>query len=463
VNDIATQRDLPQVETFAASFVGAAPASVIRSEARAVIDRARQLLADGDATTLDALRLELAGRLAARQPMTGVINATGVLLHTNLGRAPLEPLPRSANGLGAVPIELALDGGRRHRRLESLEAGLCDLTGAGGALVVNNNAAALLLVLSSLAAGGDVVVSRGQLIEIGGSFRIPEIVSQGGAVLHEVGTTNRTHLRDFASAITESTRVLLEIHLSNFEQSGFVATVDTTELAALGREHRLPVVFDIGSGLVDSSAPWLPDGVPSWLRGEPGARQALAAGANIVTFSGDKLLGGPQAGIICGDRDLVDRIREHPLARAVRYDKVRAAHLHATVRAYLDRTAGTEVPFWRMASTDLPTLEARASAMIEKLSSERVAAEVVSVVDAAGAGSAAGKQIEGRAISIKSEAGPEPFAAWLRKGTPPVLSVARDGGVLLSLRTVRPEDDDALVAAVTNAHSASVARLHGNS
>ncbi len=434
-------RDLPQVEALAASLSGVAPDRVVRAEAREVIDRARRGLLAGRTTSADALRAGLASSVLARQPMAAVINATGVLLHTNLGRAPLDPLDARADGLGAVPIELALDDGRRHHRLAGLEADLCELTGAGGALVVNNNAAALLLVLSSLASGAEVVVSRGQLVEIGGSFRVPEIISAGGAVLREVGTTNRTHLHDFRAAIGDSTRVLLEVHPSNFEQAGFTAAVATRDLASLAHEHGVVMVHDIGSGLVDALVPWLPDGLPDWLRHEPAARQVLAAGADLVTFSGDKLLGGPQAGIICGDRSLLDTIRRHPLARAVRFDKVRAAHLHATVRAHLDRTAARRVPFWRMATTDPDVLERRATDLAGALIARGVAAEAVPVADLAGAGAAATRAIAGWGVAVASVDGPDALATALRHAARPVLGITRADRVVLSLRTVAPEDD----------------------
>ena len=448
---ISERRDLPQVEVLAASLEDAGPDPVVRAEARLVIDRARQRLRAGEPTDDDALRDELRARVTARRPMSTVVNATGVLLHTNLGRAPLDPLPAGADGLGTVPIELTLDDGRRHHRLENLEADLCELTGAEAALVVNNNAAALLLVLSALAHDGEVVVSRGQLVEIGGSFRVPEIVSQGGATLREVGTTNRTHLRDFAGAIGASTRVLLEVHPSNFEQSGFTATVASHDLATLARRHGVVMVHDIGSGLVDALAPWLPDGLPAWLAREPAARQVLAAGAHLVTFSGDKLLGGPQAGVICGDAVLVDSIRRHPLARALRYDKVRAAHLHATVRSHLDRSASSEVPFWRMATADLDGLANRAATMADALAGRGVLAEVVPVVDVAGAGSAASQPVDGWGVALASDHPAQDVAAALRRATPPVLGVIRHDRVVLSLRTVAPTDGEAVVASVGQA------------
>lgn len=443
---ISEPRDLPQVEILARAADGLAPGPVVRSEARRVIDRARGQL-DVSPTSMAKLERELVVNVAARSPLRRVVNATGVLLHTNLGRAPLDPLPDERDGLGTVPLELDVRDGRRGRRLAGLEADLCDLTGAESALVVNNNAGALLLVLSALAAGGEVVVSRGQLVEIGGSFRVPEIVSQGGAVLREVGTTNRTHLADYRNAIGEATRALLEVHPSNFAQVGFVTAVPTAEIAALAREHGLSMVHDIGSGLVDARTPWLEGDTPPWLADEPAARQVLDSGATAVTFSGDKLLGGPQAGIICGRASALDAIRRHPLSRALRYDKIRAAHLHATVRAHLDGSAATTVPFYRMATASLGELEHRARAVSAALASGGVAAEVVEVEDSAGAGSAPNQIIPGWAVAVATDS-PAEVAASLRHVDPPVLAVVRNGQVRLSTRTIDPADDEAVVRSV---------------
>lgn len=440
-------RDLPQVEVLAARFDGEAPRSVVRTEVRRVLDAARTRVMSGQPVEEPELVVDVVDGLNRRRPMTDVINATGVLLHTNLGRAPVDPLDPSMAGLGPVPIEMALGSGRRQGRLAALEADLCELTGAESALVVNNNAGALLVALSALARGGEVVVSRGQLVEIGGSFRIPDIVTQGGAILREVGTTNRTYLRDFEAAITDATSVLLQVHPSNFVQTGFTATVPTEELAALARDRQLAMVHDIGSGLVDARVPWLARGLPSWLRDEPAARQVLEAGAHIVTFSGDKLLGGPQAGVICGDGALVSRIREHPLARALRFDKIRAAHLHAVVRAHLDGSAQTAVPFWRMACASSSELLTRARLACELLRAAGVPAEPVATADVVGAGAAPGTTIEGSGIEIAGSFSADGLVAALRRSSPPVVALTRSDRVVLSLRTVSPTDDPQMVAA----------------
>ncbi len=466
---IATLRDLPQVEVLARALDGIAPSQVTRAEARVVIDQARELVAGGGSTSFDRLVANLATNLATRQPMRRVINATGVLLHTNLGRAPMAALDPEIDGLRAVPIELTLGDGRRGRRLGALEADLAELTGADDALVVNNNAAALLLVLSMLTSGdrNEVVVSRGQLVEIGGSFRVPEIVAQGGARLREVGTTNRTHLSDFAEAIGPATAAILEVHPSNFAQVGFTATVPTDRLAELARANGLVMVHDVGSGLVDARTPWLRDGPPAWLATEPAARQILDAGAHLVTFSGDKLLGGPQAGIICGEADLVERVRRHPLARALRYDKVRAAHLHATVRAHQNRSASSVVPFWRMAVEPEHAVRDRAETLAAALQPALTAlgwrAESMAVTDTIGSGSAPAQGLPGWGVALTSASGSSSALSLLATalrgagstmmgddGAQPlsVIATVRDDRLVLSLRTVEPADDAALVATV---------------
>ena len=441
---ITDRRDLPQVDALARSADGLAPGPVVRAEARRLVDEARARLADGPAR--DDLERELRARLAARRPLHRVVNATGVLLHTNLGRAPLAPLPAGEDGLGAVPVEMDLEQGHRGRRLAALEADLCDLTGAEAALVVNNNAAGLLLTLTALASGGEVVVSRGQLVEIGGSFRVPDIVVQGGALLREVGTTNRTHLDDYEAAIGEATRVLLEVHPSNFTQVGFVTSPPTREIAGLAGRHGLVMVHDIGSGLVDATTPWLRGGPPPWLRHDPAARQVLDAGAGVVTFSGDKLLGGPQAGIVCGDRVHLDRIRRHPLSRALRFDKLRAAQLHAVVRAHLDGSAATAIPFYRQAGAPVAELTARADRVRRALASSGWPVEIVDVEDYAGGGAAPQRAIPGVGLSIACDAAA--VAAALRRQTPAVVATVRDGRLVLSMRTVDPADDDLVAEAL---------------
>ena len=439
---ITERRGLPQVEVLARSADGLAPGPTVRAEARRLIAEARGRLAHGP-VELGDLEAELQVRLASRQPLRRALNATGILLHTNLGRAPLAPPAPGVDGLGAVPIEMDLAEGRRGGRLAALEADLCELTGAEAALVVNNNAGGLLLALTVLAGGGEVVVSRGQLVEIGGSFRVPDIIVQGGAVLREVGTTNRTHLDDYRSAIGEATRVLLEVHPSNFAQVGFVTSPPLSEIAALANEHGLVMVHDIGSGLLDARTPWLRGEPPSWLAHEPAARQVLEAGAGVVTFSGDKLLGGPQAGILCGAREHLDPIRRHPLSRALRFDKLRAAHLHAVLRAHLDGTAETAIPFYRQALAPLEDLRGRARRLADALQPTGWHIEIVDVQDYAGGGAAAERAIAGAGLAISCEA--DTVASALRQQRTPLVATVRDGRLRISLRTIDAADD-ALVA-----------------
>jgi len=303
--------------------------------ARAVVDEARSRVEAGEAVDEEAVLAE-AGRRAAeigRSLLQPVVNATGVIVHTNLGRAPLgsDPMAAVAAVAGTYSnLEFRLDRGVRGSRQEHAGALLARACGAEAALVVNNNAAAVLLVLAALARGGDVLVSRGELVEIGGGFRVPDVMAESGARLVEVGTTNRTRLADYQRALSAGTALILRVHASNYRMVGFVESTPIASLAGLGP----PVVVDIGSGLLDETTPWLAER-PAWLRDEPGARQCLEAGAALVTFSGDKLLGGPQAGVIAGRADLVSRAARHPLARAVRADKMALAALQSVALAYL--------------------------------------------------------------------------------------------------------------------------------
>ena len=294
-----------------------------------LVDAAREAIAAGDP---DSARSR--AERTARRLLRPVVNATGVMLHTNLGRAPLAVMTPE----GYSNLEFDLDTGERGDRSERVAAVLARASGAEAALVLNNGAAAVLLVLAALAAGRDVIVSRGELVEIGGGFRIPEVLAASGARLVEVGTTNRTRLSDYQRAVTVDTSLLLKVHTSNYRITGFTSAVDVAPLTALGP----PVVADLGSGLLDAFCPWLPAGPPSWLAGEPAVTQTLRAGAALVTFSGDKLLGGPQAGIIAGRADLVEACARHPLARALRPGGLVLAALQDVALAYLRREP---VPF----------------------------------------------------------------------------------------------------------------------
>ncbi|MGH9157095.1 MAG: L-seryl-tRNA(Sec) selenium transferase [Acidimicrobiales bacterium] len=384
-----------------------------------LVDAARRAIAAGAPASARARAEAMAVSL-----LRPVINATGVLLHTNLGRAPLAVHRdgRYAN------LELDLASGRRGSRREHAAALLARAAGAEAALVVNNGAAAVLLVLAALAHDRAVVVSRGELVEIGGGFRVPEVLAQSGARLVEVGTTNRTRRHDYEQAVADhDPALLLKIHQSNFRIVGFTEAASVVDLADLG----VPVVADIGSGLLDAATPWLAGPPPGWLSGEPAARQTLAQGAALVTFSGDKLLGGPQAGVIAGDPSLVARCASHPLARAVRPGGLVLGALQEIALAYLRRD-GDAIPFWRMAVAPVAALAARA----ESLGVGRV----VDCLSVPGGGSTPGVTIESAGVSVDGD-----HTAALRAFDPPIVARVDDGRTVADLRTVDPADD-AIVA-----------------
>jgi L-seryl-tRNA(Ser) seleniumtransferase len=387
-----------------------------------LVDAARTAIASGSDDPAGAARRT--AEAVARAMLRPVVNATGVLLHTNLGRAPL------AHAVDAryTNLELDLAAGRRGSRTAhaaSLFARLCD---AEAALVVNNGASAVLLALAALAQGKDVAVSRGELVEIGGGFRIPEVLAQSGARLVEVGTTNRTRLSDYAAA---SPDLVLKVHQSNYRIVGFAESVAVRDLATLN----VPVVADIGSGLLDAACPWLPAGPPSWLGAEPAARQTLADGAGLVAFSGDKLLGGPQAGIICGQKGLVALCAQHPLARALRPGSLVLSALQETALAYLRRD-GMAIPFWRMASVPVEELRARAAAFVK--------GEVVSCESVPGGGSVPGMTIPSAGVALDGD-----HSEALRNNDPPVVARVAEGRTVLDLRTVDPADDAVLAKALS--------------
>ncbi|HWC09648.1 MAG TPA: L-seryl-tRNA(Sec) selenium transferase, partial [Acidimicrobiales bacterium] len=365
-----------------------------------------------------------------------VINATGVLLHTNLGRAPLGAPPGVAGGRYAN-LELDLATGRRGSRSGHAAALLARAAGAEAALVVNNNAAAVLLVLTALAKGRSVIVSRGELVEIGGGFRVPDVMTQSGCRLVEVGTTNRTRLGDYRAALDDDVALVLKVHQSNYRMVGFTQEVGVEALAALGP----PVVADIGSGLLDDTTPWLGGPPPAWLAGEPAARQTLAAGAGLVTFSGDKLMGGPQAGVIAGRADLVAACARHPLNRALRPGGLVLAALQETALAYLRRDAGA-IPFWRMAAIPLEEVRARAAAL--------GVGEVVATTAVAGGGSVPGQDVPSAGVAVTGD-----HTAVLRANEPPVIARVHEGSTVCDLRTVDPTDDPLLADAVKAALAAA--------
>ena len=395
-----------------------------------LVDSARAAIAAGDPSSALSRASATAGVL-----LRPVVNATGVLLHTNLGRSPVTVTRRSGPARYAN-VELDLMSGRRGSRSDHAARLVALAAGAEAALVVNNGAAAVLLALSALAAGTQVPVSRGELVEIGGGFRIPEVLAASGAELVEVGTTNRTVLEDYRRALRQAPQppgVVLKVHRSNYRMVGFTHEVTVEELASLGP----PVVYDIGSGLLDAATPWLRGAPPAWLRGEPAARQALANGAALVTFSGDKLLGGPQAGVVAGRADLVATCARHPLARALRPGGLVLEVLQDVALAYL-RHDGEAIPLWRMATAPVAELRARAAAL--------GVGEVVDCESVAGGGALPGVEIPSAGIALEGD-----VTAALRTETVPVLARVHGGRTVLDLRTVDPADDEVVGGAARRA------------
>jgi L-seryl-tRNA(Ser) seleniumtransferase len=370
-----------------------------------------------------------------------VVNATGVIVHTNLGRAPVgDDALAAARAVGRAysNLEYRMEDGARGSRHEHAGSLLARACGAEAGIVVNNNAAAVLLSLAALARGRDVVVSRGELVEIGGGFRVPEVMAESGCRLVEVGTTNRTRRSDYAAAVSERTALVLKVHASNYRMVGFVESTPVSELSALGS----PVMVDAGSGLLDETTPWLPRR-PAWLRDEPGVRQAIDAGAALVTFSGDKLLGGPQAGVVVGRADLVAALARHPLARAVRADKLTLAALQAVAFSYLSGDA-TDIPLWRMATAPLDRLQARAEAVAAAVPT----AKVVDTDAVAGGGSLPGLTIPSVGVAVEVPA-PAPALGVLREHD--VVARIEDDAVVCDLRTVDPADDERVARALAAA------------
>jgi L-seryl-tRNA(Ser) seleniumtransferase len=427
-------RDLPSVDELARDErLAEEPPPLVVAAARGVLARAREEIAAGHEPG-DLAERTLAELAAARAPaLRRALNATGVIVHTNLGRAPLPEaaLARALEvGRGYSNLEYDLTAGARGSRQDHVAAILRRLTGAEAALVVNNNAAAVMLALAALAEGREVLVSRGELIEIGDGFRIPDVLARSGARLHEVGTTNRTRAADYERAIGPETAVLLRVHQSNFRVVGFTEQPTVEQLAAVARRYELPLVDDLGSGVLVH------------LEGEPSAKESLAAGADLVCFSGDKLLGGPQAGIVVGRADLVERLRRHPLQRALRADKLTLAALEGTLGLYLDpERAVREVPVLRMLNEPAETIRARA----ERLAAA-VGGEVEETVARVGGGALPLAELPSVACAVE-----ESLAEPLRTGEPPVVGVLRDGRLLLDCRTLTDAEAEEVAAAVAAA------------
>jgi L-seryl-tRNA(Ser) seleniumtransferase len=427
-------RDLPSVDELARDerLAGEPPALAVPA-ARTVLTRAREEIAAGHEPG-DLVERTLAELASARAPrLQRALNATGVIVHTNLGRAPLPEaaLARALEvGRGYSNLEYDLAAGSRGSRQDHVAGILRRLTGAEAALVVNNNAAAVMLALAALAEGREVLVSRGELIEIGDGFRIPDVLGRSGAQLREVGTTNRTRAADYEHAIGPETAVLLRVHQSNFRVVGFTEQPAVAELAAVAQRHGLPLVDDLGSGVLVH------------LESEPSAKESLAAGADLVCFSGDKLLGGPQAGIVVGRADLVEQLRGHPLQRALRADKLTLAALEGTLGLYLEPDrALREVPVLRMLNEPVDAVRARA----ERLAAT-VGGEVEVTVARVGGGALPLAELPSFACAVEEE-----LAEPLRAGKPPVVGVLRDGRLLLDCRTLTDAEADEVAAAVAAA------------
>ena len=449
------RRAIPSVDRLLASaafidLLRELPRELVVAAVQRELDQERARLANGAGAPLDAGELAQRVTSAVRALQAGslvpVVNATGVILHTNLGRAPLATVALEAVqriAVGYSNLEYDLESGARGSRYMHARGLLVTLTGAEDALVVNNNAAALVLALNTISRRREAVISRGELVEIGGAFRVPEIMARSGARLREVGSTNRTHVADYRDAFCERTGVLLKVHPSNFTISGYTADVGIAELAPLAREYGIPLLHDVGSGL-------LYDPAALGLHDEPWAVGSLRAGADVVTMSGDKLLGGPQCGILVGRRDLIERMRRNPLCRALRVDKLTLAALEATLRLYLEpERALREIPTLAMLTMPLAQIHARASALVERLRVVGLMASVVDGMSAVGGGSSPGAHVPTALVCIEGDA-----LLWqrrLRSGDPIVIARVLDERLALDLRTVPPAMDDSLIDALRRA------------
>ena len=455
--DYSVLRNLPQIDAVLRSpqMQGVPASESVKADlVRQEIDSLRAEILSGARTQVPALE-EICTQAAALAKKTllphlrRVINATGISLHTNLGRACLSE--QAAKAAGDVArnysnLEFNLETGSRGSRYDCVEELLCKLTGAEAAMVVNNNAAAVLLILSAMASGGEVVISRGELVEIGGSFRVPEIMEQCGCILHEVGTTNKTHPSDYQKAIGENTRALLKVHTSNYRIVGFTESVSAAELAAIGREVNLPVIEDIGSGcLIDLNQLGIHD--------EPTVMQSIEAGVDIVSFSGDKLLGGPQAGIIVGKKEYLDILKHHPLTRAVRIDKLTLAALEATLRSYLNpRQALQDIPVLRMLGASQDDLKYRAVCLCRQVKAAGFAAEVIPEQSQVGGGSVPCQTLPTFAVAVTPERlTVDQLDQALRSRDLPIVGRISHDRYVMDVRTLREEEFDLIAAAMQEA------------
>jgi len=463
IPSIEQLRQRPAIRVLEAQFGADATVDALRATAAGV----RRAIAGGERLDADAVVARVESDAAARlgetfrPSLAPVVNATGVIIHTNLGRAPLAAsaiarVAEIARGYSSLEYDVARGGrGRRDVHAETL---LCRLTDAESAVVVNNNAAATMIALAALAAGREVIVSRGELVEIGGGFRVPDVMAQSGAVLREVGTTNKTRASDYAAAITERTALILRVHPSNFRIEGFTERPAVTDLVALAKKFSIPIAEDLGSGYLGDGYVSVPTEETDRgririrpLSGEPAVRETVAAGVDVCCFSGDKLLGGPQAGVIVGRRPLIDRIRRHPLMRALRVDKMTYAALEATLAEYVAGRAAVTVPVQRMLTLTADEIRARACTLAAALNGSAAwKAEILDGVSAIGGGSAPGVELPTSLVAIeKPGVSAAALEAQLRRLAPPVIARIEQDRVLLDLRTVAPDDDQPLARALT--------------
>ncbi|MFH1662671.1 MAG: L-seryl-tRNA(Sec) selenium transferase [Chloroflexota bacterium] len=425
---------------------------LVTRAAQTVLDEARQQIGNGATCPAEAELFRRIRRFLIREwPgfLSPVINATGVIIHTNLGRSPLsQPVLESLSNLSGnfCNLEYDLLSGKRGVRAGEVEKLLCLLTGAESALVVNNNAAAVLLVLIMLARNKEVIVSRGELVQIGGGFRVPEIMQQSGVRLVEVGTTNQTYIKDYEQAISSESALLLKVHQSNFIIKGFTHSVSTPKLKALGKKHDLPVVYDLGSGAMLNTEDFIQ-------AHEPTVQEALADGSDVICFSGDKLLGGPQAGIILGKKSCVDRLRQHPLMRVIRIDKMVAVALAATAKHYLQKEAVEKIPVWQMIAASIEEIESRAEAVVKKLAEVGITAGIIDGSSMVGGGSLPDQTIPTKLIAVSPPYSVVDFAYRLRLATPPLLGRVEGEQFLIDMRTVMPSLDDILVKVIESVSS----------
>jgi L-seryl-tRNA(Ser) seleniumtransferase len=460
-------RKLPSVDDVISapallSFVESYGRDPVIDAARTVLARLRQEIASGflDDSGLQLAISGLAAAIAAqlreslKYSLRPVINATGVILHTNLGRAPLsesaiDHIRETAAAYSNLEFNLATgDRGKRDVHIERLfqkllhEGVPSDSQARVSTIVVNNNAAAVLLALNTLAEGGEVIVSRGELVEIGGSFRIPDVMTKSGAILREVGTTNRTRIFDYENAITDRTRLLLRVHRSNFEITGFTEEASTLDLAALAHRRGIPFMEDLGSGALFDLRSF-------GISGEPGVLDSLGAGVDIVTYSGDKLLGGPQAGLISGAAELIARMRSNALFRALRVDKLSYAALETILLAYVRRDHDA-IPTIRMMSLSKEEIDRRAEALLKRLASPRLKAEIITGESLLGGGAAPSSVLPTRLLALTCEGtSADELCAKLRTGEPPIIARVESGQVLIDLRTVFPEQDSAIASSLS--------------